>query len=1109
MSSEFNFNLNFEDLYALAGIKKIDQEFIGFLNEINPVLTEQLLALRTRQEHYTAKFTIELAPYLELFLVKLFNLTEEVNELCCAAKELNFVYECKRNFIQKKVVRKYKNEDLSNLSILALTKNIENIIGAYSDYKFAKYISENHEKLEVFAQYAAINIFVKNNHPDSILFKFPQNLNYDNLLNTTTADIISFKPEKLRQRSSFNLTDAGIKAAAAQNEVNYCIICHDRAKDSCSKGLRDKTGEIQKSPLNIALNGCPLDEKISEMNLLRKSGNIIASLATAMIDNPLIAATGHRICNDCMKACIYQKQEPVNIPKIESETLKQVLNLPYGFELYSLLTRWNPLNIKRPYQKDDSNYKILVVGQGPAGFNLAYHLTQEGHQVIAIDGLKIEPLTHKFKAIKDIKTITSNLAERVASGFGGVAEYGITVRWDKNNLDIIRLILARNTNYKLYGGVRFGSQITKEIAFKQLNFDHIALCMGAGSPNIIKLKNNLARGVKQASDFLMNLQLSTPYKQNSLANLQIRLPIIVVGGGLTAIDSATESLAYYPLQVEKFLKFYEELLEQNAASYISENWSEEESLIAHEFITHAKLLRLEKAKKNGDVNALLQKWGGVKVIYRKALQQSPAYRLNHEEIEKALEENIEFRANSTPVEIKLDKYGAAKEILVKRNEQIEALSAKTIIVAAGTKPNSILASEDDDFKLDGLYFRVIKEDGTKLIINANAKKQFITCRNEENKAVSFFGDMHPHYFGNVVKAMASAKDGYPIITKELSKLPRNKIKKTDFITTLDQELKAHIVAIKRLAANIIEIIVKAPLACKNFKPGQFYRLQNFETTAKSINNKKLIIENIALTGASTNQKEGTVSLITLEMGGSSNLCKYLNIGEEVVLMGPTGTPTEIYKNKNILLIGGGLGNAVLFSIGKAFKAAGSKVLYFAGYKKSSDRYKMSEIEEASDITIWACDEQDNLKARRADDFIYHGNIIEAIEAYASGKLGEVKMPLANIEHILAIGSDHMMHAVKKAKNQALKQYLGTASAVASINSPMQCMMKEICAQCLQKHIDQKTGEEYYVYSCNNQDQNMDEVDFEHLNQRLKQNSLQEKLAHKLIAEFEYKQKNEA
>ena len=66
------------------------------------------------------------------------------------------------------------------------------------------------------------------------------------------------------------------------------------------------------------------------------------------VDNPLVAATGHRICNDCMKACIYQKQEPVDIPQIETRTLKDVLGLPWGFEIYSLLTRWNPLNLRRP-----------------------------------------------------------------------------------------------------------------------------------------------------------------------------------------------------------------------------------------------------------------------------------------------------------------------------------------------------------------------------------------------------------------------------------------------------------------------------------------------------------------------------------------------------------------------------------------------------------------------------------------------------------------------------------------------------------------------------------------------------------------------------------------
>ncbi|MGC4052151.1 MAG: hypothetical protein QM757_22670 [Paludibaculum sp.] len=93
------------------------------------------------------------------------------------------------------------------------------------------------------------------------------------------------------------------------------------------------------------------------------------------------------------------------------------------------------------------------------------------------------------------------------AGFGGVAEYGITVRWNKNFLKMIRLLLERRARVRMFGGVRFGGTLTVEDAFAT-GFDHIALCMGAGRPTVIPMKNGLARGVRQASDFLMALQLT-------------------------------------------------------------------------------------------------------------------------------------------------------------------------------------------------------------------------------------------------------------------------------------------------------------------------------------------------------------------------------------------------------------------------------------------------------------------------------------------------------------------------------------------------------------------------------------------------------------------------
>ncbi len=202
--------------------------------------------------------------------------------------------------------------------------------------------------------------------------------------------------------------------------------------------------------------------------------------------------------------------------------------------------------------------------------------------------------------------------------------------------------------------------------------------------------------------------------------------------------------------------------------------------------------------------------------------------------------------------------------------------------------------------------------------------------------------------------------------------------------------------------------------------------------------------------------------------------------------------------KNIMLVGGGVGNAVLFSIGKAYLKNNNKVLYFAGYKKLNDLFKQALIEYASNAVVWAC-EEGWIKTSRSQDKSFHGNIVNAIISYQQGILGDTTIDLGAIDKIITIGSDKMMKAVNEARKTVLKPYLKSDHvAVLSINSPMQCMMKGICAQCVQRHINLKTGEESFVYSCSNQDQNMDFVDFDFLSERLKQNSLQEKLTAKWI-----------
>jgi hypothetical protein len=254
------------------------------------------------------------------------------------------------------------------------------------------------------------------------------------------------------------------------------------------------------------------------------------------------------------------------------------------------------------------------------------------------------------------------------------------------------------------------------------------------------------------------------------------------------------------------------------------------------------------------------------------------------------------------------------------------------------------------------------------------------------------------------------------------------------------------------------------------------------------------MEGLALTGASVDSEKGLLSTIVLEMGGSSDLCALLKPGDPVVLMGPTGTPTETPSQQTVLLAGGGLGNAVLFSIGQQLRAAGSRVLYFAGYKKIIDRYKVEEIEKASDLVVWACEEAPGFTPGRVQDSAFVGNIVEAMLAYGRGELGEPQIPLSSVDRLIVIGSDGMMRAVQQARHSVLRPYLKPDHhAIGSINSPMQCMMKEICAQCLQMHKDPVTGKETVVFSCFNQDQPLDHVEFGSLRSRLSQNGAQEKL----------------
>ena len=152
------------------------------------------------------------------------------------------------------------------------------------------------------------------------------------------------------------------------------------------------------------------------------------------------------------------------------------------------------------------------------------------------------------------------------------------------------------------------------------------------------------------------------------------------------------------------------------------------------------------------------------------------------------------------------------------------------------------------------------------------------------------------------------------------------------------------------------------------------------------------------------------------------------------------------------------------------------------------------------VIVWCSDAGPGFEPGRPEDKRFVGNIVEAMLAYAEGRLGATPLRMPDADRVIAIGSDRMMAAVARARHGVLRHHLKAAHvAIGSINSPMQCMMKEVCAQCLQPQT-MPDGSARYVFSCFDQDQDLDRVDWQGLNDRLRQNTVQEKLTARWIAQ---------
>lgn len=1155
-SPELRLNgITFPELFDSAGLMRLDQRFLVWLKTGQPALHDSLLAYRHDTKSFSqqeiSELLIRCATYLETFLADLFNIQEAVAIAQAKTTSHNPISVFKKYFVLRRA-KKEINKAAAFPAFAELNQWLEqarrHAALQSSDPELAtallgtEYLAspETHadqiEKLAQWCTQALVTPDGRQTVKGWVSFNIPDRVDYANLVPTvlaqdTTCDQMEVPASKLRQRDGFKLTDPRMTAREVQDEVNYCIYCHDHDGDFCSKGFPVKKGDpaqgFKKNPLDITLTGCPLEEKISEMHFLKKDGYTLASLAMVMVDNPMCPATGHRICNDCMKACIYQKQDPVNIPQIETRVLTDVLDLPWGVEIYDLLTRWNPLRKQQWVMKPYNGLKILIAGMGPAGFTLAHHLLLEGFAVVGFDGLKIEPLPeHLIKQpIHRFSSLQESLDERLMAGFGGVAEYGITVRWDKNFLKLIYLSLMRRPHFQVFGGVRFGGTITVEDAW-EMGFDHFVIAVGAGLPKALSIPNSLAPGMRSANDFLMALQLGNAAKSSSLTNLQIRLPAVVIGGGLTGVDTATELQAYYITQVEKILTRYEILCAEQGEETVLNQLDDVSRNILAEYINHGRTVREERAlaraeKREPDFIKLARAFGGVSIAYRRSMQESPAYINNHEELRKALEEGIYYIEGLEPAAVELDTDGLSSALICHRRVRDEnnewtttkdevRLPARSILVATGTQPNTAYEFEHrGTFNRLNLQYQHYEDDEGELVIAHGVQHVKdplfgpFTSYTKDAHRVSLIGDTHPVFHGNVVKAIASGLRTYPKILallKDKLGQPGDEPAYQAFAASMADIFQARVTEVTRKTNQIVELSVRAPIAAKHFKSGQFYRLQNFESLAPHIDHTLFQMEPLALVAAECDHNSGIITFIVKENTATAKLCATLKPGEPVTLMGPAGvrakTPSE---RETVLIIGGQAAFAFLRSHGADLRRAGNRVIYAGQFEHHEEVYCQKQLERAADVIIWQTKTGDTLTPHRPEDYAVSGNnIIHALTDYAKGTLSnkQPSIPLADVDRIYVIGNTDLLRTFQAARHGALKDYfVKQPKALGSVYGNMQCMLKGVCAQCLQWQIDPETGQRTKaVFACSWQDQPLEIIDIDHVDQRSQQNRLLEQLS---------------
>lgn len=1167
------FGISYQSLLQKEGLRLVDQAFFDYLLVIDSALHQSLLQFRKHPESIDdARYNdlmLAVAPVMEAFVLQLFLIDANVFKQQLTSAEA--VLEFRSKFIQVKGAVT-TDEKLSTMGFSDLTDWLLLRLGCseqeFSQKKLVDFgldLSRSSDSdailyLQQWCFLARENHQWKERLQNWYIFWQPQKIHpcavaieYDDSTNS-----ICSKKSTANSRDNFSLIPSYWDNDQSMMHVEYCKYCHDRAVDYCRSGFYQKKSDpsqgFRSNRSGQVLSGCPLDQKISQMHWLQRQHFTLSALIVVMIDNPFCLVTGHRICNDCMQSCIFQKQDPVDTPQVESGILRSVLQLPWGVEIIDLLIKWNPLRAQEFLPALDNGRSVLVMGLGPGGFSMMHHLWMRGCAVTAMDGVFLQPWPHGdiMAPIEDFSVIDKVLSDRAPLGFGGVCEYGITSRWDKNLLSVVYLSLLRRQHCQMIGGVRFGGTLMVDDAW-DLGFDHFVLATGAGLPKALNVPNSLAKGMFQASDFLMALQNLGAQSDQNITSLTMQLPCVVIGAGLTAVDAATEAQTYYLHLVQLVYLRMTKLFSVKGARAVQEMFSQQDFTKLKMWFGHGRAIFAEKSLARSEnrlvcFRSLLRSWGGVRIIYRGRIESAPAYRSNHAELQAALDAGIIFQEQTDLCAVDVDDTGSVnglsclqpwdevsceavsicrveriagywrcfakghadvlhEDMVIRlfdacKNQQLIPsrwkissvnddffdiklwqgsaldlsffldepcvlsvsevyrdcyLDAKTVLVATGSQPNTAYAYEHKGYfdRCDGFYklFELSKDGNHIKEGSQQSDKAFFTSYYNQGRRVSVVGDLHPQYHGSVVKALASSQAAVSGIMRQMVSLPV-----TQYSHQSVRDLfSVFLLKKKYLFADYYMLTIYAPWVVKKFSPGHLIKLQAYTFGEKGMTDA-IGHEPVACQPYDYDRQAKTLSFVLKDDSLAKKILLRVPEGGALMAMGPTGvrlSRTQLAKRVLLLADHERLSSACLYA--KHYELYSKGVDFFVLRSEIALRL-VSSLSISSQVK-W-CD-------------------IEELPLLCSATIDIYSK-------IVLQGSFSLIRTFYGAYNQHFKKTNNSQypELIAYVGGPMQCMLKGICAQCLQWQIDPQTGiRTKAVFSCSWQDQPLHMVDMDHYEQR--------------------------